>query len=89
MILHKEKWTFKYRQHIAFAWLNQLKNPRAERREKNCETKLKYHFSFLIFKGNGCRISPADFYFIMITLPIRNSIVTRYLTNSSNAHLQE
>ena len=56
MILHKEKWTFKNRQHIAFAWLNQFKKPE-ERREKNCETKLKYHFSFLIFKGNGCRIS--------------------------------
>ena len=25
-----------------------IKKP--ERREKNCETKLKYHFSFLIFK---------------------------------------
>ena len=34
MILHKEKWTFKNRQHIAFAWLNQLKNPRGEKRKE-------------------------------------------------------
>ena len=38
MILHKEKWTFKNRQHIAFAWLNQLKKP--ERREEKRIAKL-------------------------------------------------